>query len=82
MPPSHISMSVRGKPQTKRTYSNLAPFFHGPKKYKTEIKTLISWFFCQETGLRQSLKELFVNLPLPKTPEELVCALCAIAWGG
>lgn len=47
-----------------------------------EIKTLISWFFCQETGLRQSLKELFVNPPLPKTPEELVYALGAVAWGG
>lgn len=81
-PVPHFSVCQRETQNQKNLFKSSSILSRTKKMQDSEIKTLISWFFCQETGLRQSLKELFVNPPLPKTPEELVYALGAVAWGG
>lgn len=49
----------------------------------SEIKTSISWFFCQETGLRQSLKELIVpqSSSTQSSRRAGLCSLCcSLGW--
>ena len=53
------------------------------KIQNSEIKTSISWFFCQETGLRQSLKELIVcqSSSTQSSRRAGLCSLCcSLGW--